>query len=295
MPGAAAHLQPTPPAPSPQVPPGLFASMPQFASPQFGYLPMMMPMPQQQQPQQQQRGGQPGALQQQQPGGRQQGGKGRGSSGAKAKGKGKRRLQKGLEDHVRRTVYVSYVEQAVSARLAAGNWRPGCCRCRWLLLLPRHARCRGLPARLCPALRPRTHPAPVLWPQVTEEQLAHFFSDCGKIVDCRVCGDPNSAMRFAFIEFTELEFAQVALGKTGARRALPAHCSAPGLPPPPLLPRARARLAPTSAPPGQLPRLPPAPTSPPSRAHLAPRAPPQACCSTARRCACCPPRRPSCL
>lgn len=37
--------------------------------------------------------------------------------------------------------------------------------------------------------------------QVTEEQLAIFFKDCGEVMDCRVCGDPNSAMRFAFIEF----------------------------------------------------------------------------------------------
>jgi hypothetical protein len=51
---------------------------------------------------------------------------------------------------------------------------------------------------------------------VTEEQLAHFFSDCGKIVDCRVCGDPNSAMRFAFIEFMELESVQIALQKAGS-------------------------------------------------------------------------------
>ena len=37
--------------------------------------------------------------------------------------------------------------------------------------------------------------------QVTEEQLAGAFQDCGQVVDCRMCGDPNSAMRFAFIEF----------------------------------------------------------------------------------------------
>ena len=39
--------------------------------------------------------------------------------------------------------------------------------------------------------------------QVTEEQLATLFQACGRVVDCRVCGDPNSAMRFAFIEFME--------------------------------------------------------------------------------------------
>lgn len=39
--------------------------------------------------------------------------------------------------------------------------------------------------------------------QVTEASLADVFKDTGRIVDCRVCGDPNSAMRFAFIEFAE--------------------------------------------------------------------------------------------
>ncbi len=43
--------------------------------------------------------------------------------------------------------------------------------------------------------------------QVTEEQLASVFADCGSVIDCRVCGDPNSAMRFAFIEFTTKESA----------------------------------------------------------------------------------------
>lgn len=74
--------------------------------------------------------------------------------------------------------------------------------------------------------------------QVTEEQLAALFNNCGqakilaltnsayfnysifcrlnpcqrnllfffpllKVVDCRVCGDPNSCLHFAFIEFTD--------------------------------------------------------------------------------------------
>lgn len=51
--------------------------------------------------------------------------------------------------------------------------------------------------------------------QVTEEQLATLFVECGQVVDCRVCGDPNSAMRFAFIEFTCEEAAQNALSKSG--------------------------------------------------------------------------------
>lgn len=44
--------------------------------------------------------------------------------------------------------------------------------------------------------------------QVTEESLATFFADCGTVMDCRICGDPNSAMRFAFIEFMEIQGAQ---------------------------------------------------------------------------------------
>ncbi|CAD7698790.1 unnamed protein product [Ostreobium quekettii] len=51
--------------------------------------------------------------------------------------------------------------------------------------------------------------------QVTEEQLAVLFSKCGTVVDCRVCGDPNSAMRFAFVEFLSEEGAQKALKKNG--------------------------------------------------------------------------------
>ncbi|KAL6004160.1 Poly(A) RNA polymerase cid11 [Asimina triloba] len=51
--------------------------------------------------------------------------------------------------------------------------------------------------------------------QVTEEQLAALFQGCGQVVDCRVCGDPNSVLRFAFIEFTDEEGARAALGLSG--------------------------------------------------------------------------------
>ncbi|XP_010252001.1 PREDICTED: polyadenylate-binding protein-interacting protein 12-like [Nelumbo nucifera] len=51
--------------------------------------------------------------------------------------------------------------------------------------------------------------------QVTEEQLAALFINCGQIVDCRVCGDPNSVLRFAFIEFTDEEGARAALSLAG--------------------------------------------------------------------------------
>ncbi|KAG0489409.1 hypothetical protein HPP92_008220 [Vanilla planifolia] len=38
---------------------------------------------------------------------------------------------------------------------------------------------------------------------VTEEHLAELFANCGQVVDCRVCGDPHSVLRFAFIEFAD--------------------------------------------------------------------------------------------
>eukprot|EP00245_Coleochaete_scutata_P006749 TRINITY_DN21524_c0_g1_i1.p1 TRINITY_DN21524_c0_g1~~TRINITY_DN21524_c0_g1_i1.p1 ORF type:complete len:394 (-),score=68.88 TRINITY_DN21524_c0_g1_i1:1408-2589(-) len=51
--------------------------------------------------------------------------------------------------------------------------------------------------------------------QVTEEQLAALFITCGQVVDCRVCGDPNSVLRFAFVEFTDDDGARAALSLTG--------------------------------------------------------------------------------
>ncbi|GAB4858605.1 Poly(A) RNA polymerase cid11 [Ancistrocladus abbreviatus] len=51
--------------------------------------------------------------------------------------------------------------------------------------------------------------------QVTEEQLAALFINCGQVVDCRVCGDPNSVLRFAFVEFTDEEDARNALSLSG--------------------------------------------------------------------------------
>ncbi|ONK71675.1 uncharacterized protein A4U43_C04F11190 [Asparagus officinalis] len=50
---------------------------------------------------------------------------------------------------------------------------------------------------------------------VTEEELAALFINCGQVVDCRVCGDPNSVLRFAFIEFTDEEGAKAALSLSG--------------------------------------------------------------------------------
>ncbi|XP_047322589.1 polyadenylate-binding protein-interacting protein 11-like [Impatiens glandulifera] len=51
--------------------------------------------------------------------------------------------------------------------------------------------------------------------QVTEEQLAMLFLTCGQVVDCRICGDPNSVLRFAFVEFTDEEGARNALNMGG--------------------------------------------------------------------------------
>lgn len=50
---------------------------------------------------------------------------------------------------------------------------------------------------------------------VTEEQLAALFGSCGKVVDCRICGDPNSVLRFAFIEFANEYGARAALHLSG--------------------------------------------------------------------------------
>jgi hypothetical protein len=50
---------------------------------------------------------------------------------------------------------------------------------------------------------------------VAERDLATFFVHCGPIVDCRICGDANSAMRFAFIEFQTELGAHNALSLTG--------------------------------------------------------------------------------
>jgi hypothetical protein len=51
---------------------------------------------------------------------------------------------------------------------------------------------------------------------VTESLLAAFFADCGAIVDCRLCGDSNSGLRFAFVEFTDEAAVPRAMARTGA-------------------------------------------------------------------------------
>ncbi|KAI4366021.1 hypothetical protein MLD38_021950 [Melastoma candidum] len=50
---------------------------------------------------------------------------------------------------------------------------------------------------------------------VTEEQLANLFSACGQVLDCRICGDPHSVLRFAFVEFADEYGARAALSLSG--------------------------------------------------------------------------------
>ncbi|XP_044473787.1 polyadenylate-binding protein-interacting protein 9-like [Mangifera indica] len=50
---------------------------------------------------------------------------------------------------------------------------------------------------------------------ITEERLAGLFSSCGQVVDCRVCGDPHSVLRFAFVEFADELGARTALNLGG--------------------------------------------------------------------------------
>ncbi|KAJ9551528.1 hypothetical protein OSB04_015573 [Centaurea solstitialis] len=51
--------------------------------------------------------------------------------------------------------------------------------------------------------------------KVSEERLADLFSIRGQVLDCRVCGDPFSALRFAFVEFSDEGSARAALSLSG--------------------------------------------------------------------------------
>ncbi|CAH8325889.1 unnamed protein product [Eruca vesicaria subsp. sativa] len=102
-------------------------------------------------------------------------------------GQGKIRMNKRTslaqkEDVIRRTVYVSEIDQQVSFRYH---------------------------------LSPKTASLNLSPLQVTEENLAGVFANCGQVVDCRVCGDPNSLLCFAFVEFTSEEGARAALSMSG--------------------------------------------------------------------------------
>ncbi|XP_047330312.1 polyadenylate-binding protein-interacting protein 8 [Impatiens glandulifera] len=51
---------------------------------------------------------------------------------------------------------------------------------------------------------------------VTEERLADLFGqNCGPVADCRICGDPHSRLRFAFVEFDDERCARYALNLSG--------------------------------------------------------------------------------
>ncbi|KAF7822537.1 polyadenylate-binding protein-interacting protein 9-like [Senna tora] len=50
---------------------------------------------------------------------------------------------------------------------------------------------------------------------VTEERLAALFISCGQVIDCRICGDPHSILRFAFVEFADEHSARAALNLGG--------------------------------------------------------------------------------
>lgn len=50
---------------------------------------------------------------------------------------------------------------------------------------------------------------------VTEERLAGLFCAYGQVLDCRVCGDPHSRLRFAFVEFADENSARAALNLSG--------------------------------------------------------------------------------
>lgn len=54
-----------------------------------------------------------------------------------------------------------------------------------------------------------------IYQDASEEELATIFNDCGEVVDCRLCGDPSSSLRFAFIEFAEPASVDIAMKKSG--------------------------------------------------------------------------------
>lgn len=51
--------------------------------------------------------------------------------------------------------------------------------------------------------------------EVTEEMLAKLFMECGPLRDVRVCGDATQELRFAFLEFEEMQAVELALRMTG--------------------------------------------------------------------------------
>jgi len=51
---------------------------------------------------------------------------------------------------------------------------------------------------------------------VSEQELSRFFARCGPLVDFRICGDTNTVLRFAFVEFHSVKSAKAALKLTGS-------------------------------------------------------------------------------
>lgn len=51
---------------------------------------------------------------------------------------------------------------------------------------------------------------------VSEQELARFFDRCGPLVDFRICGDTNTVLRFAFVEFHSVKSAKAALKLSGS-------------------------------------------------------------------------------
>ncbi|KAJ6239417.1 polyadenylate-binding protein-interacting protein [Anaeramoeba flamelloides] len=51
---------------------------------------------------------------------------------------------------------------------------------------------------------------------ISEEQLVQYFSSCGTVAACKLCGDTNHPKRFAFIEYTAPIEADKALSLNGS-------------------------------------------------------------------------------
>ena len=123
-----------------------------------------------------------------------------------AAGRKKTAIQRALQEsgHVQRTVYICDVDQ--QAREGGKEGGGGTCR----------GGCAPHPLSPPAPSPPHNHPSnPEIIIQVTEAELAVAFQACGPVVDCRVCGDPNSAMRFAFVEFRDDASARAALDMNG--------------------------------------------------------------------------------
>eukprot|EP01156_Anaeramoeba_ignava_P003262 Anaeramoba_ignava/a221553_64.p1 GENE.a221553_64~~a221553_64.p1 ORF type:complete len:179 (+),score=55.35 a221553_64:60-596(+) len=50
---------------------------------------------------------------------------------------------------------------------------------------------------------------------LTEEQVTQFFSSCGIVTACKLCGDTNHPKRFGFIEFATGDAAQKSISLSG--------------------------------------------------------------------------------